>query len=912
MSNTILQVKRSATTAIPGSLSNGELAYSGNGVSNSLFIGHPDGSTGVIRIAGGKYPYLHQAGSPGVVTANAVVILDANGYTANVRSSGLFVSTSISSPAANATAALITSISPQYTAGQLGSSVDGSNTELATTWAIKSYVDNKTSAGSTNTAAAYTWTNTNSFSANVNIAGNTSALLNIGTTVAANLSANATTLVFNANTTANGSINATAYSGTANNANNLGGTSLSTLQNQITGNAASAYSNAASYADGVAGQAYTNAASYADTTAGNAYTNAITYSANASNLGNGTVGFSRLPGLFIGTTGVQSTSAAQALSGITTLAAGNTTITGSVNVSTSFQVGTTSGYGEVFATQFGSVFNTAAGANPYSIMQVRSSDNTSGMGIQAYANAYSKIYSSNGFVIVTDATLRDKDYSTGGTTRAVIDSTGLTVTGIANISSTLAAGNTTITGFANVTSTLRVSGNTIIAGNTTSMLIIGTAVDGVDANSTVISVGNATVYTTVNSTSFSGIANNANNLGGTSLTTLQSQITGNAASAYSNAASYADTTAGNAYANAVANAAALYQTSAGLSANVATLTANAAGYLANSSGTLSNITSWITGNSATAYSNATSYADTKAGQAYSNATTYASNASNISTGTLSADRLPANVVFWSNNNTFSGTQTFSNVVINGSTTLGDAIADVISINGVVNTNIMPSANVTYNVGNNTMRWNEVHASNLHSTYGYFDSDVQIGGNLYISGNSVSINVSTLAVTDSLIQLASNNNASDLLDIGFFGNYQSGADPHEHTGLYRDHVDGVYKLFDGLQDAPSNTTVNSAGAGYRSATLQSYLNSGALTTNSTVVNITANSTISSSLVANTLSLSTALPTTSGGTGYGAYTSGDILYASNTSYLSKLSRGTDGQILQMQGTALAWASLDGGTF
>ena len=150
MANTMLQVKRSATTAIPGSLSNGELAYSGNATSNSLFIGHPDGYTGVIRIAGGKYPYLHQA-SVGTVTANAVVILDANGYTANVRSSGLFVSSSITSPVANATAALITSISPQSNSTQLGAAAGGSNTELVTSYAIKTYVYAQISVGAVNT-----------------------------------------------------------------------------------------------------------------------------------------------------------------------------------------------------------------------------------------------------------------------------------------------------------------------------------------------------------------------------------------------------------------------------------------------------------------------------------------------------------------------------------------------------------------------------------------------------------------------------------------------------------------------------------------------------------------------------------------------------------------------------------------
>lgn len=81
--------------------------------------------------------------------------------------------------------------------------------------------------------------------------------------------------------------------------------------------------------------------------------------------------------------------------------------------------------------------------------------------------------------------------------------------------------------------------NVSMVGNTTSMLIIGTATDGVDANSTVVSVGNATVFTTVNSTAFSGTANNATNLGGSSLATIQGQITGNAATAYTNAVTVA-------------------------------------------------------------------------------------------------------------------------------------------------------------------------------------------------------------------------------------------------------------------------------------------------------------------------------------------------------------------------------------
>jgi trimeric autotransporter adhesin len=550
MSNTVLQVKRSATTAIPASLANGELAYSGNGTSNSLFIGHPDGTTGVIRIAGGKYPYLHQT-TAGTLTANAAVVTDSNAFISNVYSSGLFISASIATPAANSTAALITSITPQANSTQLGASAGGSNTELVTSYAIKTYVDGKASAGAVNTAGSYTFTNVENFASNVMIVGNTSSVLSIG--------------------------------------------------------------------------------------------------------------------------------------------------------------------------------NTAT--------------------------------------------------------------------------------------------------NTV-------------------SNSTTISFVNSTATVTINATSYGGTANNSTNFGGLSLATVQAQITGNAA---------------------------------------------------------------------TAYTNATSYADTKAATAYSNATAYASNASNITTGTLPAAQLPANVVFWSNNNTFTGIQTFDNVVINGNTALGNATTDVITITARANTSIVPSANVTYDLGTTALYWRDVLAGN-----GKFDTvtttgNLTVGGNINVTGNLITQNVSSVIISDPLIYLAGNNYTSDVVDIGFAANYSPDGVQELHTGLIRKNSTDNYYLFVGsTQELSGNNLVNTNATGFRSATLYSYLNSGALTSSNTSLAITANATISVSITANTLALNTALPATSGGTGWGSFTAGDILYASNTTYLSKLARGTDGQVLQMQGTTVAWASLDGGTF
>jgi hypothetical protein len=91
-------------------------------------------------------------------------------------------------------------------------------------------------------------------------------------------------------------------------------------------------------------------------------------------------------------------------------------------------------YGNVVITQFASVFATGVGSNPRSIMQVRGADNVSGIGIQGVSSGNGQIYANTGIIFTTGATLRDKDFPTGGTTRATIDSTGLAVTGIISAS----------------------------------------------------------------------------------------------------------------------------------------------------------------------------------------------------------------------------------------------------------------------------------------------------------------------------------------------------------------------------------------------------------------------------------------------------------------------------------------------
>jgi hypothetical protein len=73
-----IRIKRSTAADSPGTLTAGELAYSGKSTSNKLFIGHPDGSTGVIPIGGQHYTTIID-GAASANTASKLVLRDASG-----------------------------------------------------------------------------------------------------------------------------------------------------------------------------------------------------------------------------------------------------------------------------------------------------------------------------------------------------------------------------------------------------------------------------------------------------------------------------------------------------------------------------------------------------------------------------------------------------------------------------------------------------------------------------------------------------------------------------------------------------------------------------------------------------------------------------------------------------------------
>lgn len=155
------------------------------------------------------------------------------------------------------------------------------------------------------------------------------------------------------------------------------------------------------------------------------------------------------------------------------------------------------------------------------------------------------------------------------------------------------------------------------------------------------------------------------------------------------------------------------------------------------------------------------------------------------------------------------------------------------------------ANTAYTVGNaafdkaNTAETIAIAAyqnsnTKLATTGGTITGDLAVTGNLVISGNTTYVNVNDLQVSDPLIYLAGNNYLADIVDIGFIANYVNATGANVHTGLYREHENKMYYLFQGYDREPAN---NHLGAFSNNMTL-AVLNADLITSNLTLAGINA--------------------------------------------------------------------------
>lgn len=109
-------------------------------------------------------------------------------------------------------------------------------------------------------------------------------------------------------------------------------------------------------------------------------------------------------------------------------------------------------------------------------------------------------------------------------------------------------------------------------------------------------------------------------------------------------------------------------------------------------------------------------------------------------------------------------------------------------------------------------------------------DLTVTGNVTFTGNTTTISANNLIVEDNIIQIGKDN-VTDVVDLGFIGHYNNGA--NVHTGLFRDATDSTWKFFQNYPIEPAtNTNIDTSNASFQFA-------------NVTAHNITANGTFSGS-------------------------------------------------------------------
>ena len=107
--------------------------------------------------------------------------------------------------------------------------------------------------------------------------------------------------------------------------------------------------------------------------------------------------------------------------------------------------------------------------------------------------------------------------------------------------------------------------------------------------------------------------------------------------------------------------------------------------------------------------------------------------------------------------------------------------------------------------------------NVDPTSNVTFNNLNLTGNLNISGNGITFSANTLTIQDPLIQLGYGNPGNSV-DIGFVGHFNDGAS-EKHAGLFRDATDGKFKFFTGLVPfEPGDTIVDTANNTFSLATV----------------------------------------------------------------------------------------------
>jgi hypothetical protein len=178
-------------------------------------------------------------------------------------------------------------------------------------------------------------------------------------------------------------------------------------------------------------------------------------------------------------------------------------------------------------------------------------------------------------------------------------------------------------------------------------------------------------------------------------------------------------------------------------------------------------------------------------------------------------------------NTGIGANAFTSATISGANTAVGAGANAFTsaaFDKANSANIL--ANAAYAAENITRAIAVAAYQNANSKFsssgGTILGDVSIIGNISVSGNTSYINVSTFVVQDPLIYLAANNYVSDIVDIGFIGNYSNATGSNVRTGLLRDAGTKEYYVFQNYDGEPVDNHISPSSNNFALAVFNAHI------------------------------------------------------------------------------------------
>lgn len=180
--------------------------------------------------------------------------------------------------------------------------------------------------------------------------------------------------------------------------------------------------------------------------------------------------------------------------------------------------------------------------------------------------------------------------------------------------------------------------------------------------------------------------------------------------------------------------------------------------------------------------------------------------------------------------------------------------------------------ITTTVSANTVTFSTdttVVRSNTAGSRQIITSDLQVTGNLTVQGNTQYLNTTSLNIADPLIYLAANNYTSDLVDIGFAGNYFDGT-TSRHTGLFRHAANNtMYAFYNYTPEPGDSNVIDPTHASFRTSNL--------------VANITGSKVFG---------LTSAIAIADGGTNNTSFTGNQLTFFNGTALASLANTGTAG--------------------